>query len=258
LLFCLKPKTIYFLPSKHIENTPEIFDMDYKESILTHSNGDQIYSWSIWAKNTEPKRDIIFFHGNKGNMGSRLETYKMLCHELGFRVWTLDYRGYGKSSSFASQHHIEDDLVLFYQHLKTQLSVDELKNIPIYGRSLGGGVACLFCEIHNPKKLILEATFSSVVDVTQRKYPFLLGVKTLLKNQFISTDVTKNLKCPILISHSPSDQVIPYASGQKLFELTHGKPKEFFELKGEHSLGWKQSSKTYVPKLKKFLEIADS
>ena len=57
---------------------------------------------------------------------------------------------------------------------------------------------------------------------------------------------------PLLIIHSPDDEIIPYSHGQQLF-ATAGEPKQFLTLHGGHNDGFLLSGAQYTRGLEGFI-----
>jgi fermentation-respiration switch protein FrsA (DUF1100 family) len=57
---------------------------------------------------------------------------------------------------------------------------------------------------------------------------------------------------PVLIVHSPGDELIPFNHGQALFEAAN-QPKQFLEISGGHNEGFLLSGKKYIDGLSGFL-----
>lgn len=60
------------------------------------------------------------------------------------------------------------------------------------------------------------------------------------------------VRCPVLVIHSPDDEIIPYAHGQRLYATAAG-PKVFLKLRGDHNTGFLMSGRDYVHGLDAFL-----
>ena len=58
---------------------------------------------------------------------------------------------------------------------------------------------------------------------------------------------------PLLIVHSPDDDIIPYEQGEQLFEQAD-EPKQFLELQGGHNDGFYLSRDHYAESLAGFLQ----
>jgi fermentation-respiration switch protein FrsA (DUF1100 family) len=81
--------------------------------------------------------------------------------------------------------------------------------------------------------VILEAPFTSTADVAARHYWY-LPVRFLMKDQFHSDERIRKVTAPLLILHGLHDQTVPYAMGERLFDLAN-KPKHIVRfLDGGH------------------------
>ena len=50
--------------------------------------------------------------------------------------------------------------------------------------------------------------------------------------------------CPVLVIHSPDDEIIPYKFGQEIYDAA-SEPKQFAELKGTHNEGVYENGSLY-------------
>jgi fermentation-respiration switch protein FrsA (DUF1100 family) len=66
-------------------------------------------------------------------------------------------------------------------------------------------------------------------------YPW-LPARLLLSFRYDSLSRMPALRCPVLVLHSPQDDVVPFAMGRWLFEAAP-EPKAFAELVGGHNTG---------------------
>jgi fermentation-respiration switch protein FrsA (DUF1100 family) len=64
-------------------------------------------------------------------------------------------------------------------------------------------------------------------------YPF-LPVSWLVRYQFDSISEIKSIQSPVLVTHSPDDDMIPFRMGKALFENAP-EPKQFVPLTGGHN-----------------------
>jgi len=102
-----------------------------------------------------------------------------------------------------------------------------------------------------PGALILESTFTSVPDLAAKLYPY-LPVKLLSRFKYDTEGYLEGINCPVLIVHSPNDEMMPFSHGQRLFE-TAKEPKEFLEISGSHNDGLITSCKRYEEGLNAFI-----
>lgn len=171
---------------------------------------------------------IIFFHGNSGHIGHRIYKAKYML-EAGYDVFMAGYRGYGGNPGSPSEADLTKDAHAWMAWISQRASLDQ-KPLIIYGESLGSGIAVKMAQKYPARALILDAPYSSLVDVAQDRYP-ILPVKYLMKDPFYSDQIVANISTPVLIAHGTKDTVIPIELGQKLFK-TANEPKRFIEIKG--------------------------
>ena len=94
------------------------------------------------------------------------------------------------------------------------------QDIILYGESLGTGVAVEISQNKNFAGIILEAPFTSMIELGQKYYPF-FPVKFLLKDKYESNKKIKNLKSPILVMHGKKDKIVPFYMGENIFNMAN-------------------------------------
>ncbi|MDG1660502.1 MAG: alpha/beta hydrolase, partial [Winogradskyella sp.] len=104
---------------------------------------------------------------------------------------------------------------MVYNKVKDQTTEDR---IILYGRSLGTGIASYLASKNNPKQLILETPYYSILDVAKSRFP-VFPVKRLLINQFPTFKYLPKINNSVTILHGTDDSLVPYSSGKKLDEL---------------------------------------
>jgi fermentation-respiration switch protein FrsA (DUF1100 family) len=70
-------------------------------------------------------------------------------------------------------------------------------------------------------------------EMARVQYP-ILPTSIILKFHFRSFEKIQNIISPILIFHSPNDEIIEISNGKRLFDLAKGR-KEFIEIRGSHN-----------------------
>jgi hypothetical protein len=129
-------------------------------------------------------------------------------------VLGLDYRGYGLTPGVVSETHGYEDAEAAYQELKRRGVPDD--HIVLWGHSLGSGPAVYLATRHPAAALVLFGAFTSIPDMAAETYP-LLPVRLLVG-------------VPLLIAHSVSDAVVPYAHALKNFAAAQD-PKRLLTLR---------------------------
>jgi hypothetical protein len=228
LLYVMQPGMV-FQPWAELVMTPDAVGLVFEDIRIPVADHESIHAWYFPAKQAEVT--VLFCHGNAGNISHRLETAAFLvdqhCNALIF-----DYRGYGISDGTPSEENVYRDAAAAYAWLTTEKGVPA-EQIVIMGRSLGGAVAVDLAARVNCRALILESTFSSAADMARELFPF-LPVHLLLRFQFDSVSKIGKVSVPILMVHSPDDEIVPFAFGRKLFAAAP-EPKSFVEISGGHN-----------------------
>lgn len=210
-LYFLQEKLMFF-PTTLEHNYQYQFQHQFKEIFLKPEENTTINALHFEVEN--PKGVILYFHGNAGDLsrwGNIAEYFVQQQHD----VLIMDYRTYGKSTGKLSEQAFYNDAQFCYDYLLKQYSENE---ITLCGRSLGTGIASYVASKNNPKQLILETPYYSILDVAKHRFP-ILPVKLLLKYHFPTHQFLPNVKCSITIIHGTNDFVVPYTSAEKLLEL---------------------------------------
>ena len=130
-----------------------------------------------------------------------------------------------------------------------RLDIDPTKIVG-YGSSLGGIVIVNLAMQRPLSVLIIDAAFTSVVDMAKVVYPFipsfLIGIK------LDAASKAKEITIPKLFIHSPDDETVPFYLGQKLFEAA-AEPKEFLKIRGGHNDAHLVAKEEYASGITEFL-----
>lgn len=220
-----KQASLIFFPLTDVRITPKDYGMPYEDWHVKSEDGTALHGWAVPSHPDAPW--VLHCHGNGGNISHRIDVIRIL-RRLGLNVVVFDYRGYGKSGgSLPTERQLIEDGEAF------RAKIPQDKPLILYGESLGGGVAAALAAQKEPQVLVLQSTFSSLVNRAAEAYPF-LPVRQLSRYRLDTLNVVKILKCPKLIMHGRTDEVIGYHHGQKLYQEA-AEPKIFEELRGGHN-----------------------
>ncbi len=225
----LESKGVFF-PSNDMAVDPSSLDLFWEDVYFKTKDDLTINAW--FFRNPAARSTLIFAHGNAGNMSHRLFKIKFF-YDLGLNVFIFDYRGYCKSEGEPAEKGIYLDAQGAYDYLQMRGDVD-MNKIILYGASLGGAVVIDLATQRDVSFLVVESSITNARDMARIYYPFVPPFVLSLK--FDSIRKVKDLNIPKLFIHSPEDEVVPYAMGQKLFEAAAG-PKEFLKIHGGHNDG---------------------
>lgn len=245
-VFLLQDRMVYY-PMKQMTGTPADAGLHYRELGLVTPDGVGLSAWFIGNDRT---RDVVLFcHGNAGNISHRLESLTIF-HNLGLNILIFDYRGYGKSGGKPSEQGTYLDAETAWRFLVETEKIPP-ERILLFGRSLGGAVAAHLASKFKAGALILESTFTSIPDVGANAYPF-LPVRLLSKYRYDTLGLLPRINMPVLVVHSPDDEIIPFIHGKTLFEAAKD-PKQFLKISGGHNVGFSDSGTIYTDGLNEFL-----
>jgi len=249
-LFFSQERLLYYpnLPSRALTATPAQAGLAYEPVTLSTSDGLKLKGWFLPA---EPARaTLLFFHGNAGNISHRLDSLQLF-NQLQLSVLIFDYRGYGESEGTPSEPGTYKDAQAAWRYLTRQRGVAP-GEIILFGRSLGAAIAADLATRHSPLGLVLESTFTSVPDMAAALYP-LLPARWLSRYQYNTLARLKEIDAPLLIIHSPNDEIIPFEHGLRLFQDAR-QPKQLLQIAGGHNDGFWISRTQYLAGWEQFIQ----
>ena len=250
----LNQKNMVFFPTARLDITPDEIGLAYDDVRINVSDRESIHAWHFPPSDNPDgaARTVIFCHGNGGNISHRLETVQFLL-SLGAGVLLFDYRGYGQSDGSPTESNCYADARACYDWLLEvhRLSPDQ---IIVFGRSLGGAVAVDLASNVPCAGLIVESSFTSAADMGRKMFPF-LPIKLILRYRFDSADKLDRVGCPILVTHSADDEIIPFDLGRALYERSP-QPKRFLDIYGGHNERGYLNDSTYREAIREMLETS--
>jgi uncharacterized protein len=198
-----------------------------EDLVLDTRDGERITAWHVLPQGDGPV--VLYLHGNGGALAHRAERFAALARH-GVGLLAIDYRGYGGSSGSPSEAGLLIDAETAYGFAAARYPA---QRIAVWGESLGTGVAVALAAERPVARVVLEAPFTSAVDIAARHYPF-VPVRLLMKDQFRSDARIGKIAAPLLILHGARDAVVPIEFGERLFALAR-EPKRFIRYpEGEH------------------------
>ncbi len=246
ILYFTQESQVYF-PAREIGATPEHVGVPFTPVSFTSADGVRLSGWFVQA--SKPKGTVLFCHGNGGNISFLMETVK-LYPSLGYNLLVFDYRGYGESDGTPSEEGTYRDAEAAWDYLVKVRGILP-GSIVLVGRSLGGAVAAWLAVRHVPHSLILESVFTSMKDLASQVYPY-FPIRLMLRYRYETITFLRELHCPVLIIHSPDDEIVPFSHGRALFDAAKG-PKEFLQISGGHNDGYLVSADRYRRGVRAFL-----
>ena len=201
-----------------------------REEWIDTRDGERIHAWICSPRKSPAAGAVLVCHGNAGNIEVRMPLAEGFA-EMGFASLLFDYRGYGASSGVPGEEGTYRDAEAAYDLLAGKLGFGALP-VVVYGESLGGAIAVELALRRKVAAVVLEDTFTSMVEIASKLYPW-LPVRLVLRSRYDTIHRIARLGVPLLVIHSPEDDLIPFAHGEKLFAAAR-EPKRFLSTSGLH------------------------
>ncbi len=213
-----------------------------EEVALTTEDGLTVYG--LWAWNDpeylagdtsmacgtrRASRTIAYSHGQSYHLDHYWDRVQLLW-DLGFNVFAVDYRGYGKSEGDPTEAGIYEDGRTALTHVRCRLSdldpCDEDTALPsargqkliYYGYSLGSTVAVQIATEVTPAALILESSLASAQAFVDDSLQLGVPASALLEYQFDNVGKIPSITSPKLFLHGSDDDYVRFYFSQLLYE----------------------------------------
>lgn len=245
---------LIFHPDNDLDSTPENYGLEYDDVAFHTDDGVKLHGWFIYSKKVSQYKDtytLLWFHGNAGNIGHRLENIEMLCDRIPVNIFIFDYRQFGKSEGKISEKgtYLDAKAALAYLNSRKDINVEK---IIFLGRSLGSAVAIDLALKEKCRALILETPFTSIKEMCKVLHP-ILPLHCVVRTKYDSIAKIKNVKTPVLIIHGDKDDYVPIEQGRKLYEAAN-EPKEFYTVPGgTHNGIYIEGGEEYFNVIKRFV-----
>ena len=185
-----------------------------------------VHAW-WWPSRKPDAPAVLYLHGSRWNLTGQLFRIREL-HDLGFSVFAIDYRGFGKSEGdLPSENAVYTDARVGWDAL-AKLVPDPRRRF-IYGHSLGGAIAVdLAATLSSEAKtkdapvaaagLVVESSFTTLADIARAFSYKWLPIQLVLTQKFDSVDKIKDVRMPVIVLHGDADRYVPLALGKELYE----------------------------------------
>jgi hypothetical protein len=224
LMMGLETTLIYPVPPKRV--SPSAEELGFEDVWFESADGTRLHGW--YFAHAEPRFGLVYCHGNGEDVTDNADLVRLFHDRYRASVFLFDYRGYGQSAGSPHEAGIVADGLAAQLWLAKRLQV-ETDEMVLVGRSLGGAVAVAMAEQQGARALVLQNTFSSMVDVAADKYPW-LPVRWIMRNRYPSAERIAAYDGPLLQNHGTVDRVAPMEFGKRLFEAAPSEAKQFIEL----------------------------
>jgi fermentation-respiration switch protein FrsA (DUF1100 family) len=230
LAFWVGQERLIYFPGPRPGPPPESPRLTLSEEWIETRDGMRLHGWLALPRATKPAGVVLVCHGNAGNIELRLPLAEAFA-EMNFATLLFDYRGYGASTGKPSEEGTYRDAEAAFDRLAGEKGFAP-NRIVAFGESLGGAVAIELGLRRKLAAVIVEDTFTSMADIGAGLYPW-LPVRLLVRARYDSAAKIGRLEAPVLVIHSPEDDLVPFAYGERLFAAAR-EPKTFLATGGAH------------------------
>jgi uncharacterized protein len=177
---------------------------------------------------------LLFFHGN-GEIAADYDDIFSYFTGCGISFWSVDYRGYGRSSGQPAYGLMFEDAEALLGDIPrmAQAVGRTFSRILVMGRSLGSASALFLASRHASKLsgLILDSPYADGLKLIYR----LSGIapdKKDLPDFVDNIDLMRASDMPTLIIHGTIDQIIPISDARALYNACLNPAKRLIEIDG--------------------------
>ncbi|KAL8269737.1 hypothetical protein Esti_006336 [Eimeria stiedai] len=237
-------------------------NLPFEDVFIRTRDGLTLHGWLLPQPNAKQVPTFLYFHGNAGNIGFRLPNLELMFRLVGVNILIISYRGYGYSEGSPTEEGVYTDAEAALDFILENSTVNN-KEIFAFGRSIGGAVA-IECARRRGKELkgiIVENTFTSLLDMLYVVFPFLTPLRLLIR--FVqrmymkNDDKVRSLTLPFLFISGRQDELVPPWHMDRLFNACAARVKLREDVEeGGHNDTWEAGGESYYKKMRQFIEEA--
>jgi pimeloyl-ACP methyl ester carboxylesterase len=171
---------------------------------------------------------VLIFHG-RGETIADWGKAQLRFHDSCITSLVFDYSGHGRSTGPGSIANLNADAVEAY---KAFIAFTPKSRHCLFSHSMGGGpmLWAATSGVATPDCIVIASPFSSLVSMAERGgLPALIGA--LMPDVWDNAAQVARIHAPLMWIHSRSDQTIPVAEGQAVFDAAPN-PKTALTLDG--------------------------
>ena len=248
LVWWIEPRMAFF-PIRGVQETPAAAQLEFTDVSIRTDDGETLHAW--WLEHPEPVAQVVFFHGNGGNLSLWLDVIAGL-RRHGCSVFAVDYRGYGASTGRPTEKGLYRDAAAAVRAF-TERHRRPGSPVVYWGRSIGSPVAASVQHL-GADGLVLESPFPSMRSIFSGNP--VMRVLTLFSSYgFPTSRFLRDYKGALLVIHGDADTIIPFRAGRRVFDDAPTARKTFVAVPGaDHNDLHIANPSVYWPAVDAFLK----
>jgi uncharacterized protein len=225
LVWWIEPRMAFY-PIRGVQDTPSAAQLAFTDLRIATEDGETLHAW--WLEHPRPVAQVLFFHGNGGNLSLWLDVIAAL-REHGCSVLAVDYRGYGASTGRPTERGLYRDAAATVRLFNARLRRDD-SPVVYWGRSIGTAVAASVQQMQ-PDGLVLESPFPDIRALFSGN-PLMRVLSLFSSYRFPTSRFLRHYTGSLLIIHGDADSIVPFSAGRRVFDAAHTPRKNFVVIRG--------------------------
>jgi uncharacterized protein len=209
LLYLFQTKLLF-----HPERLPPDFDFGVPGAVERFIDVPGARLSALHAVFPGSKGLVFYLHGNAGSLATWFtdtDEYR----RVGFDLFMVDYRGYGKSTGrIRDEAQMHADVMAAWESVAPAYAG---RPVVVIGRSLGSGLAARLAVRVRPALTVLVSPYWSMVELARAHYPWAPAV--LVRFRLETWRDLPAVRGPVLFLHGARDALIPPGHSQRLMAL---------------------------------------
>lgn len=214
LILSLAQERIVFQPPKFFSGPPP----DSAKRIEYHAaDGQSLVAFFIESQ-TPDAGALICFHGNADLAAWQIDWGREVARRTGHSVFLAEYRGYFGLDGNPTYRHSALDADAAYLAAASETRLDATR-LSFFGHSLGSAVAAELALRHRPRRLVLQAPFTSARAMGRLIIgrPLLALWSRLSRVHYNSVAAVAKLDAPVSVVHGARDRIVPIRMGKEVY-----------------------------------------
>jgi uncharacterized protein len=225
LLFVMQRK-LQYVPDPRLTEPAEV-GLDGFDSVrLETPDGERLVAWHALPNGSHPT--IVYFQGNGLGLEARADRFRLF-HGRATACWRSATAATAARAARPAKR-ASSPMPRRRSHFSGTAGCRPSAWSITASRSAPASPSSLPAEPIRPAAVILEAPFTSAIDVARLHYWY-VPLSLLMLDQFRSIDHVAAISAPLFVLHGEADGIVPVAHGRRMFESA-AEPKEMMEISG--------------------------